>query len=352
MDHVIGLSAFMLGRWQAQENGAKHMSTVEPKDLLKNYTERGKRSFGCQLNRLLTELEKDRRMYLDEAFPEMCKDTCLKLCLRFQFCVTLLSIKRLQKEWSSLPLKYTETDMKKYFSRLLLPSSCTYHDMTSHEPFVLSDLMSTVYTTYSLKHLNALCPIGCSRGEIPGHHQGTFGCEGEVGVRIAADDYMNAVLCSAAHLASFPVLSENLKGYSVSTAMGDDVGSSSSSGSMHQIDILEKGRDNRAQSYGHLHEERVCTRCKLTNVCIGLVDVTEQRNKHACTCMVKKPDFEETFNFWQDSYAVRGAAITRLLLLSPDCCADNVGCWCPDHKELFSHVLSEHLKSAVDKCGL
>ena len=113
--------------------------------------------------------------------------------------------------------------------------------------------------------------------------------------------------------------------------------------------LIQVGVDNLRRCIT-TKDERVCPRCKLTAINIGLVDTEEQYKRLSCMCVMRP--LKPQGNFFMDWYPTRALSITRLLLLSQNVAApQNIGCWCSHHSSLVEISLL-NLKAELDKLSL
>lgn len=357
-------------------NGAKVLSTIHPAVLLDPESavdeppesleeaalpasERRWITFVRALKRKRDELYAD---YVDYVLPVAGArhlDTYETVVLRGQFYIAWLCVTRLYETYKRYyelgPVRRRRDEAAtELLAALNLPETDLYHHAETGLD-VGADLVHKLYAYYFTVHLARLCPANsCTVPTDPLlercglDERNTY--VGDDDER-TADAYapqdptrlrmlwrsieLDRFLRYACRLASYPVLPADLLGTLVAAADRPDLGN---------LDVLTPGVESRI----HVRtatDPRTCIACRIETLQQGHVDRKEQRTRIKCRCLSRPVVDDKTqqgvTSQYEESYALRGGILTRLLTVAGAGVKSGRGCGCRVHKAL---VLGELMK--------
>lgn len=269
--NILPHLTYLVGRWQRVINILHKLSIQESQKVLSQ-----KSTLNSILGSVLQELVSDYVHIITNLFPN---DNIWSICIRYQWFVCYFTVLRLKEALGN------NSD---FHINALLPSK---QELEEEELCIVcvNDIITKLFSISS-----------CLRDEM------IWGIKSPDQNISRPDQYFifkncmdtNKLLIYSARLESFPVLPDCLHIYSSST---NEIGTDSKA---KQLDLWQAGHD----IYDRKDVEiRICLRCKINCLHIGITDKQEQQTHFHCQCCTLPPTSD---------ISMKASHISRVILLS------------------------------------
>lgn len=265
---------YLVGQWQRVINILHKLSVQESQKILSQ-----KSTLNCILGNVLQELLNDYKHVITNLFPD--RDNLWSICIRYQWFVCYFTVMRVKEA-----LGKNNSDFHIY---ALLPSK---EELQQEELGIVcvNDIMTKLFSISSCLRDEMIWGIKSPDQNISPRNDYFFIFKDNINV--------DKLLIYSARLESFPVLPDCLYIYSNST---NEVVTDNKP---KQLNLWETGDD----FYNNKDVEiRVCLRCKINCLHIGITDKQEQRTHFHCHCCTLPPTSE---------ISMKASRISRVILLS------------------------------------
>lgn len=274
--NILPYITYLVGRWQKVVNILHKLSVQEPQQVLSL-----KHILGDLLNGVLEELQSDYKHVIMNLFSV--EDSVWSVCIRYQWFVSYFTVKRLKEALDKGLEKNSD-----FYVYALLPSKEELEEKKVGIVCVNDILTKLFYISADLRD-EMIWGFKPSEQNLPQ--------QDEYYIFKRSID-IDRLLIYSARLESFPVLPDCLHIYCNSTNETEtDIKSK-------QLDLCHKGED----IYNNKDTEvRVCLRCKINSLHIGITDKQEQRTHFHCCCCTFSP---------ASDISMKASLIARIMLLS------------------------------------
>lgn len=271
--NILPYITYLISRWQKVITLLHKLSVQEPEQILSQ-----KSVLASLLNGVSDELSNDYKHVIMNLFSG--EDSVWSICIRYQWFVCYFTVKRIKE--------VLDKDSSNFYIYGLLPSK---EDLEEKQLGIVcvNDIITKLF--HICAHL---------RDKMVWESQPS-----DENLPQQADYYIfkkcidiDRLLIYVARLESFPVLPDCLHVYSNSTNETEpDIKSK-------QINLYHQGKD----IYNNKNTEvRICLRCKINALHLGITDKQEQRTHFHCRCCTLFP---------ASDISMKASLITRIILLN------------------------------------
>jgi hypothetical protein len=273
MDHmnILPYITYLINRWQKVINILHKLSVVDPPEQVLSQ----KKVLAPLLSRSLDELSNDYKYVITNLFSS--EDSLWSVCIRYQWFVCYFTVKRMKE--------MLDQNLENFYVYGLLPSK---EELEEKELGIVcvNDIITKLFHTCAKLRDKMIWGFSSPTPQLNNYYI----------FKKCID--IDRLLIYAARLESFPVLPDCLHIYSNSTNETDTDTKSK------QLNICHQGKD----VYNNKDTEvRVCLRCKINLLHLGITDKQEQRTHFHCHC---------TTFFPTSDVSMKASLITRIILLN------------------------------------
>lgn len=348
--------SFMLSRWEAMLNGVKTLSTIHPGALLNkpnpcslDHENSLWQRYGLALDAKRKEILLDYEKFVLPVMNCHHLDTYEAVAVRSSFFIMWTAFERMYiayKHYISLTpeRRNTHAAVTNLLVSMIIPEKDLYH-RPDGSVLLVADFIHELYLYMYKLHLARICPPDCTVPVSPIDEYHDL-VEAETmpdpdQLRLVwRSDKLDKMMRYACRLASYPVLPADMIGTLVPAADRHDLGN---------LNILTPGVEARIHVQRPT-DPRTCIACRIETLQEGHTDRHEQRTRLKCSCLTQSVCSKESgmVSHHEQSYAVRGAILTRVLTTSGVSTRQRRGCACDIHKTLLLTDLMTLKKTLED----